>query len=101
MVDKIVTAYLFREGRLDLGRLEQISAAVGREQLVIDLSCRWRDGACWAVADRWQTFTQLCVTAEALRELAGHCAEFAWAAAMSALVPPASNAAQAPMADLV
>lgn len=72
----IVTSYLFREGRLDMARLEEISAAAGRERLVIDLSCRQRDGAYWVVADRWQRFTQMPVTAEALRELAGHCAEF-------------------------
>lgn len=72
----IVTSYLFRDGQLDQARLEEIAAAAGRERLVIDLSCRQRDGAYWVVADRWQTFTQVQVTAEALGRLAGYCAEF-------------------------
>jgi len=38
----IVTSYVFREGRIDWGRLGEMAAAVGRERLVLDLSCRKR-----------------------------------------------------------
>ena len=31
---------------------------VGRQRLVLDLSCRWRDGSYWIVTDRWQRFTE-------------------------------------------
>src|SRR5262245_6142802 len=35
----IVTSYVFRDGRLDVERLNAMAAAVGRERLVLDLSC--------------------------------------------------------------
>lgn len=72
----IVTSYLFRDGRLDTGRLRALRDAVGRERLVIDLSCRRREGAYWVVTDRWQRFTSIALDAHTLAELAGSCAEF-------------------------
>jgi phosphoribosylformimino-5-aminoimidazole carboxamide ribotide isomerase len=72
----IVTSFVFRDGRLDSGRLGELVAAVGRERLVLDLSCRRRDGAYWVVTDRWQRFTELQITPQTLAELAGSCAEF-------------------------
>ncbi len=72
----IVTSYLFRDGALDEARLAEVVATVGRERLVIDLSCRRRDGDYWVVTDRWQHFTELRVDAQTLATLADHCAEF-------------------------
>lgn len=72
----IVTSYLFRDGRLDRGRLTALCDAVGRERLVIDLSCRRRGGAYWVVTDRWQRFTTTALDAQTLAELSGSCAEF-------------------------
>lgn len=72
----IVTSYLFREGALDLARLAELVTTVGRTRLVLDLSCRRRDGEYWVVTDRWQRFTELRVDAQTLAALADHCAEF-------------------------
>lgn len=72
----IVTSFVFREGRLDAARLDRLVAAVGRDRLVLDLSCRKRDGRYFVVADRWQTFTELSLDADALGRLAKRCAEF-------------------------
>jgi phosphoribosylformimino-5-aminoimidazole carboxamide ribotide isomerase len=72
----IVTSWIFPQGHLDLDRLHALVTAVGRQRLVLDLSCRLRDGAYWIVTDRWQTFTQLTLCHELLRQLAEHCAEF-------------------------
>ena len=88
----IVTSYVFREGRLDEDRLEQMLRAVGREHLVLDLSCRRvqadveaEDAAGNAevgaaeyrvVTDRWQKLTQLRVTPALLSELSSSCDEF-------------------------
>ena len=72
----IVTSWVFREGRLDWEQLKALVAAIGRERLVLDLSCRVRDGKYFVVTDRWQKFTELTVTAETLGELAKWCAEF-------------------------
>ena len=74
----IVTSYVFRDGRLDERRLAEIEAAVGRERLVLDLSCRRRapGGPFFVVTDRWQKFTELEVCAATLAALGGRCAEF-------------------------
>ncbi|MFW6145697.1 MAG: phosphoribosylformimino-5-aminoimidazole carboxamide ribotide isomerase [Planctomycetota bacterium] len=72
----IVTSYVFRDGRIDTGRLDGLVAAVGAERLVLDLSCRRREGAFRVVTDRWQTFTDVAVNAATLDPLADRCAEF-------------------------
>jgi phosphoribosylformimino-5-aminoimidazole carboxamide ribotide isomerase len=72
----IVTSYVMRDGHVDRERLHELVAAVGRERLVLDLSCRKRAGAYWVVTDRWQRFTDVAVTAETLADLARSCAEF-------------------------
>jgi len=72
----IVTSYVFANGRIDMNRLENIVDAVGKERLVLDLSCRLRDSAFWIVTDRWQAYTDVPVEEEALDRLAGYCSEF-------------------------
>ena len=73
----IVTSYVFRDGMLAADRLEEMKKAVGRERLVLDLSCRQLpDGSFAVVTDRWQRFTKLTVTFENLQSLSGHCDEF-------------------------
>lgn len=72
----IVTSYVFREGRIDYKRLAELRHAVGKERLVLDLSCRRRNDAYYIVTDRWQMFTDEQVTEELLKELAGFCDEF-------------------------
>jgi phosphoribosylformimino-5-aminoimidazole carboxamide ribotide isomerase len=72
----IVTSYVFRDGRLDWERLGTLEQGVGASRLVLDLSCRKRDGEYFVVTDRWQKFTELAVTEAVLRELSTHCAEF-------------------------
>jgi phosphoribosylformimino-5-aminoimidazole carboxamide ribotide isomerase len=72
----IVTSWIFREGRLDRERLRRLVAAIGKDRLVLDLSCRRRDGKYFVVTDRWQTFTDLEIGPKILSELAQSCAEF-------------------------
>jgi len=72
----IVTSYVFREGRVDTERLQALVDVVGKERLVLDLSCRQRNGAYWVVTDRWQRFTEMAITDDNLARLAEHCAEF-------------------------
>jgi phosphoribosylformimino-5-aminoimidazole carboxamide ribotide isomerase len=72
----IVTSWVFREGRVDWGRLAQLARAVGRDRLVLDLSCRRRGAEYFVVTDRWQKFTELTITAANLAQLAGSCSEF-------------------------
>jgi phosphoribosylformimino-5-aminoimidazole carboxamide ribotide isomerase len=55
----IVTSYVFRQGKLDIVRLAELVAAVGKEPLVLDLSCRKRGAEFLIVTDRWQHFTEV------------------------------------------
>lgn len=72
----IVTSYVFRDGRVDWENLEKLLREVGREHLVLDLSCRKKDNDYYIVTDRWQKFTDVCLTPSVLDELAGCCSEF-------------------------
>ncbi len=72
----IVTSYVFSEGRIDAEKLGRLVHKVGREHLVLDLSCRKRGDDFYIVTDRWQTFTDEKITAGLLGRLADSCAEF-------------------------
>ncbi len=72
----VVTSFVFSAGRIDYTKLDKLVAAVGRERLVLDLSCRKRDGHFYVVTDRWQQFTEERVDTALLQKLAGSCAEF-------------------------
>ena len=72
----IVTSWVFRDGRLDQARLDELVRHIGRERLVLDLSCRKRGNDYFVVTDRWQKFTELQLSESTFHELARHCAEF-------------------------
>jgi phosphoribosylformimino-5-aminoimidazole carboxamide ribotide isomerase len=72
----IVTSWVFREGRVDWARLEELVKAIGKEKLVLDLSCRKRGEDYFVVTDRWQKFTELAVNAGTLEKFSRYCAEF-------------------------
>jgi phosphoribosylformimino-5-aminoimidazole carboxamide ribotide isomerase len=72
----IVTSWLFVERQFSWSRLEQLAAAIGPDQLVLDLSCR-RVGDGWQIAsDRWQTITDTAVNGQLLTQLGDYCSEF-------------------------
>lgn len=72
----IVTSWVFRDGKVDWARLEQLVRLVGRDRLVLDLSCRKRGADYFVVTDRWQSFTEVALSAETPQTLARSCAEF-------------------------
>ena len=72
----IVTSYVFKDGQLSWENLEKMVRTVGREHLVLDLSCRKKDDRYYIVTDRWQKFTNVPVTLETMEELGDHCDEF-------------------------
>jgi phosphoribosylformimino-5-aminoimidazole carboxamide ribotide isomerase len=72
----IVTSWVFREGRVDWERIGELVKTVGKDRLVLDLSCRKRGDNYFVVTDRWQKFTDTAITPETLQQLAGSCAEF-------------------------
>lgn len=72
----IVTSYVFRDGRISWENLEKMRDAVGKEHLVLDLSCRKKDGVYYVATDRWQKFTEEKVTLELLKRLETYCDEY-------------------------
>ncbi|MCE2439043.1 MAG: phosphoribosylformimino-5-aminoimidazole carboxamide ribotide isomerase [Candidatus Latescibacteria bacterium] len=72
----IVTSYVFREGRVDTDRLDRMVRTVGRDRLVLDLSCRRRGGAYLVVTDLWQRFTGVRVDGPTLNWLSEFCDGF-------------------------
>ncbi|MCC8101903.1 MAG: phosphoribosylformimino-5-aminoimidazole carboxamide ribotide isomerase [Clostridiales bacterium] len=72
----IVTSYVFQDGRIQYDNLECLVREIGKEHLVLDLSCRKRDGEYDIVTDRWQKFTEVTLSHRTLDELAGYCDEF-------------------------
>ena len=72
----IVTSYVFRDGRLRRDNLERLVDAVGRERLVLDLSCARRGNRYVVMTDRWQKPADFAITRENLESLAQSCDEF-------------------------
>jgi phosphoribosylformimino-5-aminoimidazole carboxamide ribotide isomerase len=72
----IVTSWLFENNDLSMERVRELARVVGREKVVIDLSCR-RVAQGWSVAtNRWQTITNTSVDATLFNQLADYCDEF-------------------------
>lgn len=71
----IVTSYVFKNGRLNEGNLKKLIKAVGKDKLVLDLSCRRRDDKYYIVTDRWQKFTDIELNRETIESLSGCCDE--------------------------
>lgn len=72
----IVTSYVFSKGQIAVDRLKELVAKVGKKRLVLDLSCRKRDGHYFIVTDRWQKFTDVTVSEENLAWFSSYCDEF-------------------------
>ena len=72
----IVTSYVFSGGVIQMDRLRELRDAVGKEHLVLDVSCRKKDGKYYVVTDRWQKFTEEIMCEALLEELSGFCDEF-------------------------
>jgi phosphoribosylformimino-5-aminoimidazole carboxamide ribotide isomerase len=72
----IVTSWVFRDGILDADRLKGLVEKIGKQRLVLDLSCRKKGDDYFVVTDRWQKFTELKLSSETLQQLAQSCDEF-------------------------
>ncbi len=72
----IVTSYVFSGGKVQWERLENFSKTVGKRRLVLDLSCKKRDGQYFVVTDRWQKFTELSLSTDTFGTLANYCDQF-------------------------
>lgn len=71
----IVTSYVFSGGEISFDRLERMVSAVGKDRLVLDLSCKKSDGRYLVATDRWSRLTRTPVSTETLVRLSGYCDE--------------------------
>ncbi|MGN8646511.1 phosphoribosylformimino-5-aminoimidazole carboxamide ribotide isomerase [Gracilibacillus sp. HCP3S3_G5_1] len=72
----IVTSYIFQDGELKWDRLEKLIGEIGKERLVIDLSCKQKDGKWYVVTDKWTKFSNIEITASTIKGLEKYCDEF-------------------------
>ena len=72
----IVTSYMFTDGELDPAKLQALAAAIPRDRLVLDLSCRPVNGQYHVTCNRWQTVCSLVLNQQTFADLAACCSEF-------------------------
>lgn len=72
----IVTSYIFKDGQLNWEHLNNIVKVVGKERLVIDLSCKSKDGKWYVVTNQWKQFSDFEVNEQNIRHLEQYCSEF-------------------------
>lgn len=72
----IVTSYVFKDGEINWENLNKIVEAIGKQKLVLDLSCRKKNGKYYVVTDRWQKYTNFEVNKDNIAELEIYCDEF-------------------------
>lgn len=72
----IVTSFVFRDGAVNMENLEKLVRAVGKERIVLDLSCKKAGNDYYVVTDRWQKMTDVRLSLETMDELSDYCDEF-------------------------
>lgn len=72
----IVSSYIFTGGELNWRRLWKLVNTVGKENIILDLSCKKISNAYFVVINHWQTLTNLKLTIKNLKMLSKYCSEF-------------------------
>jgi phosphoribosylformimino-5-aminoimidazole carboxamide ribotide isomerase len=72
----IVTSCIFKDGKIRWENLDAIKSAVGKQRLVIDLSCLRKGNDYYIATDRWQKLTKVTVSKGTLDTLGAYCDEF-------------------------
>ncbi|MCD7863165.1 MAG: phosphoribosylformimino-5-aminoimidazole carboxamide ribotide isomerase [Lachnospiraceae bacterium] len=72
----IVTSYVFGQGKVHMDRLRALCDAVGKEHVVLDLSCKKVGSEYRIVTDRWQKMTETVLNEATLDLLSEYCDEF-------------------------
>jgi phosphoribosylformimino-5-aminoimidazole carboxamide ribotide isomerase len=71
-----MTSYVFADGEIRFDRLRELNQRIGKKHLVLDLSCREKDGEYYIVTDRWQKFTKQPLNEQEMKVLSQYCDEF-------------------------
>ena len=61
VLKNLLPKYIYMKKKINTERLKELTNAVGKDRLVLDLSCRRREGSddkkYYVVTDRWQKYT--------------------------------------------
>jgi len=71
----IITSWLFPDASFSLERVKTISKMVGKDKLVIDLSCKKIDEKYFVATNRWRTVTSTDLSRNLVAILETYCAE--------------------------
>lgn len=72
----IITSWLFPDGQLNWERLKLLAETIGKNRLVVDLSCKRTADGYMVMTDRWQKPTGFHIERDGLQKLAQYCDEF-------------------------
>lgn len=72
----IVTSFVFKNGEINWHNLDALRNKIGSENIVLDLSCKRKNGVPFVVTDRWQNFTTFEITKQNIEKLQNYCNEF-------------------------
>ncbi|GAE93316.1 phosphoribosylformimino-5-aminoimidazole carboxamide ribotide isomerase [Gracilibacillus boraciitolerans JCM 21714] len=72
----IVTSYIFQDGELHMDRLRGLVDKIGKDRLVIDLSCKQKNGKWYVVTDKWTKFSNIEISQSTIRDMEQYCDEF-------------------------
>ncbi len=72
----IMTSYIFHDGMVDFDRLHEMKTVWGAARVVLDLSCKKKNGHYYVVTDRWTKMSGEEVNAGLFEKLSEYCDEF-------------------------
>ena len=72
----IVTSYVFTNGEINMDNLRFLNNKVGKEHIVLDLSCKKNGDKYYVATDRWQNLTNVEVDEKLFCNLSQYCDEF-------------------------
>ena len=72
----IVSSFAVRSGNICYDHLDALKSVCGAGKIVLDLSCKKRDGRYYVVTDRWQRFSDVEVCEKTLTDLEKYAGEY-------------------------
>jgi len=72
----IITSFVFTDGKINWDNLNKVINLIGKDKLVLDLSCRIKNNEYYIVTDRWQKFTDVKIDKKNIEMLEKYCSEF-------------------------
>lgn len=72
----IVTSYVFKDGQILYDNLDKLIHEVGKEHVVLDISCKKTNEGYKIATNRWQNLTDIVVSSQLLSDMSVYCDEY-------------------------